>query len=86
MEQGTPLSFEEVKAEVQTLPLTTAKRFVLPGSQFRPSLPLPKKLESGKRRISFVKSVTEVKMVADYLFKDENADPSLVGEKEPVAL
>jgi hypothetical protein len=63
------------------LPFSATKRSVPQGNQFKPSLPLPKKLESRKRRISFTKDVGEVKTVADYLFEDENADPSDVGEK-----
>lgn len=81
IELGTPLSLEEIKTEAMKLPFSATKRSVPQGNQFKPSLPLPKKLESRKRRISFTKNVGEVKTVADYLFKDENTDPSDVGEK-----
>jgi hypothetical protein len=78
---GPPLSLEEIKTEAKKLSFSETTRSVPQGSQFKPSLPLPKKLEPQKRRISFTKDVGEVKAVADYLFKDENADPSDVGEK-----
>ena len=81
IELGTPLSLEQIKAEAKELPFSPTKRTVPRGEQFRPSLPIPKKLESQKRRISFTKDVDDVKTVAVYLFKDDNVDPSDVGEK-----
>lgn len=76
-----PLSFQEIKMEARKLPFSSTKSSVPPGNQYKPKLPLPKKLEPRKRRISFVKDVDDVKQVADYLFKDESTDPSVVGEK-----
>jgi hypothetical protein len=79
--QGERLSFEEIKEKAQDLPLNTTKQSALPGQQYKPSLPKPKKLATQQRRISFVKNVGDVQAVADYLFQDEDADPSAVGEK-----
>lgn len=78
---GTPLSLQEIKSEATKLEFSPTKRSVPPGDQYKPKLPLPKKLESQKRRISFVKDVDDVKQVAEYLFKDESTDPSTVGEE-----
>jgi len=44
-------------------------------------LPLPKKQEPRKRRISFQKDLEEVRAVSEYLFEDSDKDASLVGEK-----
>lgn len=81
IESGRPLSFEEIKSEAQHLPFISTKRSVPEGAQYKPELPLPKRLEPMKRRISFVKDTNEVKTVAEYLFSDPDADPSVVGEK-----
>ena len=81
IDAGTPLSFAQIKAETARLPLTATKRSVPPGEQYKPYLPMPKKLESRQRRISFVRSVDDVRSVADYLFEDADTDPSTVGEK-----
>jgi hypothetical protein len=77
---GTPMSFEEIKARADTLPMSATKSSVPKGEQYRPDLPIPKKLETRKRRISFVKDVDDVRRVAGYLFEDDNTDPSIVGE------
>jgi hypothetical protein len=81
MEEASPLSLEEIKTEAKTLTFRTTKRSVLPGSQYRPDLPLPRRLESRTRRISYVKDVDEVRRLAEYLFDDVSTDPSDVGEK-----
>jgi len=81
IEAGTPHSFEEIKAKADSLPFRATKSSIPKGEQYKPALPMPKKLESRKRRISFVKDIDEVKSVADYLFEDENIDASVVGEK-----
>ena len=42
---------------------------------------MPKKLEPRQRRISFVKSVEDIRTVAEYLFGEADADPSTAGEE-----
>jgi hypothetical protein len=42
---------------------------------------LPKRPEPQTRRITFVKQVEEVKIVAEHLFEDPDVDPSMVGER-----
>jgi hypothetical protein len=81
IQAGEPLSFEEIKAEVKRLKLNPTRKTVPPGSQYVPPLPLPKALETKKRRISFVKDVEEVRSVAEYLFDDADTEPSVVGEE-----
>lgn len=81
MELGTPLSLQEIKNVAKQLSLSSTRRSFPKGDQFKPRLPLPKRLETRKRRISFIRDLSEVKVVAEYLFKDENADASAVGEK-----
>jgi hypothetical protein len=81
--EGKPMAFGQIKAKADAneIKLTRTIRTVPAGEQFRPSLPLPVKIPSSKRRISFVKDAGEVKIVAEYVLKDENANPSAVGEK-----
>jgi hypothetical protein len=80
IDAGTPLSFVELKLEATRLSLTATKKSVPAGEQYKPMLPMPKKLERRQRRISFVKNVEDVRNVADYLFEDPEKDPSVVGE------
>ena len=81
IEEGKPLSFEEIKEEAKKLLFSSTKHSVPRGDQYKPKLPLPKKLEPRNRRISFIKDVDDIKSVAEYLFKDEDTDPSAVGEE-----
>jgi hypothetical protein len=81
IEAGVSLSLEEIKSESRRLDFRPTKKSIPSGSQFKPELPLPKKLDPQTRRISFVKSKTDVEEVAEYLFEDRNADPSAVGER-----
>jgi len=81
MEAGKPLSFEEIKAEAGELSMRTTTRSVPRGQQYRPNLPMPKKLEPRQCRLAFVKDLDDVRCVARYLFKDEDADASTVGAR-----
>lgn len=81
IEDGTPLSFEQLKVEAAHLPFNVTKKSVPVGEQYKPELPMPKKLEPRARRISFTKDTDEVKRVAEYLFEDADKDPSVVGEE-----
>jgi len=80
IEAGRPLSLEELRAESKHLEFSPVMRSVPPGKQYKPELPLPKKLEPHTRRITYIKPVAEVRMIADYLFNEADADPSQVGE------
>jgi hypothetical protein len=81
IEAGEPLSFEQIKAEADRLTLAPTKGFVLHGEQYKPDLPQPRKMEPNTRHISFLKQLTDVEAVSEYLFDDANVDPSTVGEK-----
>ena len=66
------LSFEEIKTKAQGLPFASTRRYLPGGEQFKPDLPLPKKLEPTTRRISFVKGIEDIKKIGEYLL--DNAD------------
>ncbi len=78
---GPPLSFEEIRAASAHLAFSSTKRSIPEGDQYKPKLPLPKRPEPRKRRISYLKDVDEVRSVAQYLFDDIEKDASAVGEK-----
>jgi len=75
------LSFREIKDKAKKLKMSTTRGSVPKGGQYKPILPTPKKVESRKRRISYVKDVEEVKRVGEHLFDDQDANPSVVGER-----
>jgi len=81
MEDAASLSLTEIKEEAKNLKFSSTKRTVPSGKQYKPSLPMPKNLESRKRRISFTKDIDDVKCVAKYLSMDEDSDPTDVCEK-----
>ena len=78
IEQGTPLSLEELKARTEQLTFSNT-RTLPPGEQYKPKLPLPARREQTTRRISFVKDISKIKTVANYL-GDSDMQPSEVGE------
>lgn len=81
IEAGKPTSFQSLKQQASALRFSLTKRSVPPGEQYKPDLPLPRKLPPQQRRISFVKPVAQVEAVAEHLFEDVDTDPSVVGEK-----
>jgi Histidine kinase-, DNA gyrase B-, and HSP90-like ATPase len=81
LKAGERLTLEEIKSESAHLVFNSTTKSVPPGEQFRPELPMPKKLEPRQRRISFVKSVEDIRTVAEYLIGEADADPSTVGEE-----
>ncbi|GJL69889.1 MAG: ATPase [Nitrospirales bacterium] len=81
MANGKALSLSEIKNEAKSLTLSQTKRTIPSGRQYKPSLPLPKTIEARQRRITFLKSLDEVRLVSEYLFEDKNIDASRVGEE-----
>jgi hypothetical protein len=77
---GTLLTLEQIKIESAHLQFSATTTSVPPGEQYKPQLPLPKKMEPRMRRISFVKTVEEVEAVSDHLFNETAVDASTVGE------
>jgi hypothetical protein len=78
---GDAITFSQLRKEVAKLPFVTTKRSIPQGEQFKPTLPLPKKLEPRLRRIGFVRELAEIQEVAEHLFEDPERDPSEVGER-----
>ena len=78
IDQGVPLSLEELKTITEELTFSKT-RTLPPGEQLRPKLPLPPRVEQTTRRISFVKEISKIKVVADHL-GDSDMQPSDVGE------
>ena len=78
IELGRTLSLPELKASNAQLTFSTT-RTLPPGHQYKPKLPRPPKLEPTTRRITFVKEVEKITLVADYL-GDSEMKPSDVGE------
>ena len=78
---GVPLSFEQIRTESGNLRFKALKKSFPKGEQYRPSLPVPAKATSTKRRIAFSKDATEVRQLGEFLFEDPEYDPSGVGEK-----
>lgn len=83
IESGNALSFEEIKAKTKTsaLKLTETKKTMLPGKQLKPVLPTPKQFEVKTRRVAYTKSISDIELVAEHLFKDSEVAPAKVGEK-----
>jgi hypothetical protein len=75
------IPFDEVRAEAKKLSFRSTIKAVPKGEQYKPELPLPKKLEPRRARISFVRDVEEIESVAEHLFDDKNVNPSSVGER-----
>ena len=75
---GTPCSLDELKTKTATLNFSST-RTLPPSSQYKPKLPSPQPVEPTKRRISFIKEVSKIKLVAEYL-DDPEMDPATVGE------
>ena len=78
IEQGVPLTLEQLKTSTEQLTFSNTR--TLPhGEQYKPKLPLPRRLERTTRRISFVKEISKIEAVASYL-GDSDLRPSEVGE------
>lgn len=78
IEQGTPLPLEQLKTSTEKLNFRKTRTQPI-GEQYKPQLPLPRKPERTSRRISFVKEISKIKVVASYL-GDSDMKPSEVGE------
>lgn len=78
---GRIATFAELKEGVMGVPTARSTAPFATGQQFNPTLPSPARDESRRRRISFTKSVEDVRAVAEYLFHYSQQDPSDVGEE-----
>ena len=78
IERGTPLTLAELRTSANRLTFS-ATRTLPPGKRYTPKLPLPRRLEATKRRITFTKEIEKIQAVADYM-GDPDMRPSNVGE------
>ena len=78
IEEGTPLSLEELKLTTESLKFSKT-RTLLSGEQYKPRLPQPPRREPTTSRISFDKEVSKIRTVANYM-GDSEMKPSKVGE------
>ncbi len=81
VESADTLSFDELKVQAKSLELRPTTKTVPAGMQYAPELPMPAKVDPQKRRISFTKSTREIRIVAEHVLGDRDADPSDVGER-----
>lgn len=75
---GKALSLAELKVQTTDLSFNQTRSRPL-GYQYKPRLPLPPRIEPSVRRISFVKKVSEISAVAEYI-GEPDMEPSEVGE------
>ena len=78
IQEGRTLSLEELRLESEEL-IFRSTRTLPPGSQFKPRLPLPRRIEPTSRRISFVREIERIEAVAEYI-GDPDMRPADVGE------
>lgn len=77
---GQPIALSQIAERAKALSFSTTSGSVV-GKQYKPMLPAPKRLPTDTQRISFVKTVKEIRRVAEYLFDDADVKPSKVGEE-----
>lgn len=78
IQDAQSMSLPDLKARTSKLKMSSVAK--LPGSQYRPPLPTPKK-ERSTARIGFVKPRVEVETVSEYLFDTTRMKPSDVGQR-----
>lgn len=76
--RGKALSLDELKVRTEELSFNRTRSRPL-GEQHKPRLPMPPRIEPTMRRISFVKEVSKINEVAEYI-GDSALEPSEVGE------
>ena len=77
---GNPYTLDEIKKEVETLKMNPVKSG-LKGEQFKRPLPRPKPKEPTKKQIAYRKDSEDIQTVQRYLFRDQEVNPSKVGEE-----
>ena len=78
--KGAHLSLIQMKTETKKLPFTTLVKSFPPGFQYKPKLPFPEQLAPTKRRISFVREISKIRVVGEY-FENPDMPPSEVGAR-----
>ncbi len=75
-----PQSMEELRSTAATLQLRSVSSGAK-GKQYKPNLPAPPKATTDQQRISFVRTLGDIRDVSDHLFGKSNVNPSEVGSK-----
>ncbi len=75
---GSYLSLDELRQGALEMPFNVTKK-PLPGSQYKPKLPMPPRIEPTKSRISFVREVAKIDAIAEFI-GEADIEPSEVGE------
>ncbi len=78
-QQSTPVSSEKIVAQARANQELKPVRGATNISRYKPELPEPRN-KSDARRITFSKSLAEIRQVAEYFFDTEDIDPNKVGE------
>ncbi len=74
------VSISELRAVSSKLAYTTSKQ-TIGGRYSRPNLPIPAQPAKTTRRISFTRSIVDIRIAAEYLLGDPESDANTVGEK-----
>ena len=80
-EAGEPLTFAELKVKSESLTFNSISGFGPNAAQLRPSLPRPKRIDTGTRKIGFSKTIEEIAQVREFMSAGPRASASEVGEK-----
>lgn len=76
--EARPLTLAELKGRAMALSFNETKT-KLEGKQFKPNLPMPARMVSNERKITYKVPLNEYQKVAEFLLEDEEASGSDVG-------
>ncbi len=74
-----PMTLDELKTASKALTFAETKNTRYPGLQYKPNLPMPEKVVSDERKITYKVSNSEYTKVAKFLLDDEDAKTADVG-------
>jgi hypothetical protein len=80
IQEKAHLSLAELKIHTERLTLKSYTKSYPPGYQYKPILPSPSIIKPTQRRISFIKDLSDINKIAEYL-SESSAQPSEIGEK-----
>lgn len=81
MEHAPALSLDVLKERAEKLQFTNVGTKTQRGTQYKPKLPIPEDRNGHVAHITFKKPMSDVEVLAEYLFEDAKKPPSKVGEK-----
>lgn len=79
MTKAASVTLDKMVKNVSKLPMQTT-RGTLKGKQYKPQLPQPQR-KTSKAKISFIRPVSEVNKISNYLFDMPQSNASKVGER-----